>query len=83
MIHTMQRLLVLILLTSLSAPVMAQDEETRPDARTEGFVRGEGQSQPLLITPEKGASTAWVILIALGVVSVGVMFKNGKRTHLD
>jgi len=83
MMCNMPRLLTLIVLTALAAPAVAQDDEVRPDARTEGFIRGDAPPAPLVITPEKGASTAWAILIVLGLVGVGVMFKNGKRTHLD
>ena len=83
----MQRFAMLVIAAILSAsPAWAQDEEVRPDARTEGYVKGEGQQAaagPLFISPERGTSTAWFILAAVSAIGVGVMFKNGRRTHLD
>jgi hypothetical protein len=68
---------------------LAQDEASdRPDARVEGFATGgaDGQNQqvgPLLIKDGGGNAGTWFILVGLGLLGLGVMFKPGKRTHLD
>jgi hypothetical protein len=75
----MSRLSVAVVLvwTMLSAPVLAADAEDKVvDARLEGY----GRSVTL-----DGGSTAltWMLLILLGALCVGVMFKNANRSHLD
>jgi hypothetical protein len=54
----------------------ADDEPTSYDARVEGY------------TPKMqldGGSTAltWLLLVVLGVLTIAVLFKDAKRTHLD
>ena len=55
----------------------AQEEEVKHDARLDGY-----QSN---VVVQSGDSTAltWLLLVFLGMVALGVMFKNAKRTHLD
>jgi len=66
-----------------TARAAAEPEDVPPnDARVEGYQLAD-KIGPQAITDQKGASTAWVILILLGVLCVGVTFKNGKRSHLD
>ncbi|HEY1629490.1 MAG TPA: hypothetical protein VGF52_06505 [Tepidisphaeraceae bacterium] len=59
------------------AMLLAQEEDSKLyDARLENYgsnVTLENSSTALL----------WLLLIVLGAVCVGVMFKNAKRTHLD
>jgi cytochrome c-type biogenesis protein CcmH/NrfF len=57
--------------------LLAQDAEDKIyDARLEGY----GTNVTL-----ENSSTAlmWLLLVVLGAICVGVMFKNAKRTHLD
>jgi cytochrome c-type biogenesis protein CcmH/NrfF len=59
------------------AMLLAQEEDSKIyDARLENYganVTLENSSTALL----------WLLLVVLGAVCVGVMFKNAKRTHLD
>jgi hypothetical protein len=68
-----------------AAPAMAQDEEERPDARVEGYALADDKVGPVLIDPKTARTnaTVWFMLAGMGVVGLGVMFKNAKRTHLD
>jgi len=73
-----RRALPLALATAvLPAAALAQDEGAKNDARLEGY---EARVQF-----ESGDNTAltWILLVFLAMVSMGVMFKNAKRTHLD
>ena len=58
------------------AAALGQEEEVERDARLEGYatkVALDGDSTAL----------TWILLVFLGAVTMGVMFKNAKRTHLD
>ena len=62
---------------SASSPALAQDDERKSyDARL------EGHTDAVMLD---GGSTAltWLTLAGLGVLCIGVLFKNPKRTHLD
>jgi hypothetical protein len=70
-------------LLALASPASAQDdEEARPDARLEGYKLPEGKVGPVALPPS-GSGGTWAIFVLLGLLGIGVMFKNGKRTHLD
>jgi len=74
-----RKLLTTILLAGLAfAPAAyAQDEEeVKRDARLEGY------SSQVALNNASNASV-WFLLMACGVITVGVMFINSKRTHLD
>ena len=66
------------ILNLLHAPLlMAQDEAPEfIDARLAGY------SNKVQLEPSSTATT-WLLLVFLGVLCCGVMFKNAKRTHLD
>jgi hypothetical protein len=68
-------LAVAVVTTPMTARA-AEDESTSYDARIEGY----GQKVQL-----DAGSTAltWLLLVVLGVLSVAVLFKDAKRTHLD
>ena len=76
-----------VLAAMLLAPAqaMAQEEpDERPDARFEGYLAGD-KDQIARVMNEKvgGNASTWFILAGLGLLGIGVMFKAGKRTHLD
>jgi len=77
--------LALFTLTSSALARVDEDEGPPPDARTEGYkIEGkQGPPAPLLISPASGTAGTWALTVILGVVCIGVMFKNGKRSHLD
>jgi hypothetical protein len=58
---------------------MAQDEEEKPDARLEGYLVN-GQVSRVMIDKPRSTALTW---FGLGILGIGVMFKGGKRTHLD
>lgn len=63
------------------APLLAlakgEDEETaKLEARLEGY--------PIGVRLDKGGTAlTWLMFIFLGVLGVGVLLKNARRTHLD
>ena len=74
-----RKLLTSLLLAGLTfAPAAyAQDEEeVKIDARLEGY------NAPVVLNKASNASV-WFLLMACGVITLGVMFINSKRTHLD
>jgi hypothetical protein len=77
----------MVVAAMLLAPVqaMAQEEASdRPDARVEGFVTGENNTVGrVIIDGGGGHATTWFILAGLGLLGLVVMFKSGRRTHLD
>ena len=55
---------------------MAQDEDKTYDARLEGH-------DPSATLEKSGTALTYILLSGLGILCVGVMFRNAKRTHLD
>jgi len=70
-------MILLIVMFTLSLPtlVMAQDDETPGDARLENYSQN--------VSIEGSTALSWILLMFLGVIGLGVMFKNAQRTHLD
>jgi hypothetical protein len=71
-----------LVLPILAAPAISsarppKEEREIGDARLEGYPDGKN------VTTETSTGLTWVLLIFLGAVGVGVMFKSAKRTHLD
>ena len=65
-------------LAAVLAPgvALAQEEEVERDARLEGY--------PSKVSLDNDSTALmWILLIFLGAVAMGVMFKNARRTHLD
>jgi hypothetical protein len=56
---------------------LAQEEEDKIyDARLEGY--------PGRVTLDSWSTALmWLLLVVLGAICIGVMFKNARRTHLD
>ena len=71
-----QRLaLVVIVLGAVSSPAVAQ--EILPDGRLIGYPDGKN------VIAQPSAATAWFLLLGLGLVTIGPLFLNARRTHLD
>jgi hypothetical protein len=62
----------------LFAPIVvrADDESTSYDARVEGY------AQKVQLDSGSTALT-WLLFVVLGVLTIAVLFKDAKRTHLD
>jgi hypothetical protein len=59
------------------ASALAETDPMEIDPRLEGYARG-------VSLPEKGnTSLTYILLIFLMLITVAVLFKNAKRTHLD
>jgi heme/copper-type cytochrome/quinol oxidase subunit 2 len=77
----LQRMLIAICLAVVvvATPMTArasEDEPTSYDARIEGY--------PQKVQLDAGSTAlTWLLLIVLGVLSVAVLFKDAKRSHLD
>ena len=87
MIHRSTRHFAVACLISLAAsgvctPAIAQDDEPKMvDARLEGYGT---RDKPVVVALQQGnTSLTWVLLVILGSMAVGVMFKHAKRSHLD
>lgn len=82
--HRTLALAALLVFTAASAavPARAQDEEpAMVDARLEGYGTRE---KPVTVSLAPGnTSLTWVLMVVLGALAVGVMFKHTKRSHLD
>ena len=66
----------LLILACGSSPLMAQDEESKLDARLYGYPEK-------YLQPAPGTAGAWASLVVLGLVCLGPLFLNARRTHLD
>ena len=58
------------------AAALAQEEAVERDARLEGYPSN-------VALDSDSTALMWILLIFLGGIAMGVMFKNAKRTHLD
>ena len=66
----------------LASPAMTlarkyEEEKEIIDARLEGY-QGTGVS-----LPSSGSALMWLLLLFLAGITVAVMFKDAKRSHLD
>ena len=84
MIHPMKkRLLASLLALSFAVAVPAHtyasdEEDDGVDARLKGYKDGS-----LALKDAGGTATSWILLVVLCGMSLGVLFINAKRTHLD
>lgn len=74
-----QKLLSLLIAAAgslmLSAHAFA-DETKIYDARLEGYENS-------YTLDSGGTGLTWLLLVVLGAICIGVMFKSGNRSHLD
>jgi hypothetical protein len=80
--QTLATLVALVLAASGTAAQAQESDETPPDARLEGFTRPAGAKGGLVL-PASSNATTWLLSVILGGACLGVMCKNGKRSHLD
>jgi hypothetical protein len=77
--RTFSLVLSVVSLIVLLAPVIvraADDESTSYDARVEGY--------PQKVQLDSGSTAlTWLLFVVLGVLTLAVLFKDAKRTHLD
>ena len=76
--RTFSLVLPVVSLIVLLAPIVvrADDENTSYDARIEGY------TQKVQLDSGSTALT-WLLFVVLGVLTIAVLFKDAKRTHLD
>jgi hypothetical protein len=73
-------LLLLVLsvamLAATASSARAQDDDApKVDARLEGY--------PVKVDVQGTTALTWLLLMVLGIVALGVLFKDSKRSHLD
>lgn len=76
---------MLLAVGGFTSPSWAQDEDrVVVDARLEGLT-AEGSNAIVNVTEPIKDRTAlyWFLLIALGAIALGAMFKDARRSHLD
>lgn len=76
---------MLLAVCAFPGRAMAQDDDrVVVDARLEGLT-AEGSSAIVNVTePIKDRSALyWFLFIAMGLLALGAMFKDSRRTHLD
>ncbi len=73
--------LVLMLPTALPAPALAQ--VNRDEALKEADGRLRGYTQNGIVLNESSTALTYFAFIGLTLLSMGVMFKLARRTHLD
>jgi len=83
-IQRVQRLLKrgAFLAVLLAVPVLALADSTAPKDVFDWRLEGYGDKGNFTLD---GSSTSvtWLLLVGLGIVCIGVFFKNARRTHLD
>jgi hypothetical protein len=70
-------LTVLLMSPAMTLARQYQEEKEIVDARLEGYGNINVSLDP------KSTALMWLLLIFLSVVTVSVMFKDAKRSHLD
>jgi len=80
MMRTMQRRFfnVIAFASAVLVPLvaMAADDSKVYDGRLEGYPRS--------VTLELGGTAlSWMLLVGLGILCLGALFKSAKRSHLD
>jgi hypothetical protein len=68
--------LVFVIVTLLMPMLALADEKKIYDARLEGYENN-------VTLDAGGTGLTWLLLVVLGALCIGVLFKSGKRTHLD
>jgi hypothetical protein len=68
---------IAVLALSPATALAAEEVDTEGvDARVQGYSTN-------VILPKGSEGMTWVIMIVLGVICCGGLFKDAKRTHLD
>jgi hypothetical protein len=78
---------VLVLSAALCLPMLALPGQAMAQAQpnplegADGRIRGYEQNS--VVMDDSSTALTYLALIALTVISVGLMFKSARRTHLD
>ncbi len=59
-----------------TASATSDEDADHYDARIQGY-------DPKVESMSWGSSGCWVMMVLFGAVAIGVLFKDGKRSHLD
>jgi hypothetical protein len=71
--------LLVVLLTVALAPLSAMADDSTPksyDGRLDDY------AQPVTLD-SSGTALTYFLFVGLGVIAVGALFKNARRSHLD
>jgi hypothetical protein len=66
----------LLVLLYAAPPVLAQDDEVKPDAKLTNY-------PPNTNLGEGSTALSWILFLFLIIIAVGVMKMDAKRSHLD
>jgi len=85
--YSLMRWMFAAILLLCQGMAFADDEGNGPpiDARWRGFPNDSANSStpPKVWLPGGGVAGTWIIFILLGILCIGFLFMNAKRTHLD
>src|SRR5436305_1578838 len=80
-------LLALLSGAPMAAAAPAPDENEARDGRLEGFTSKDttsnGQANVPVALEKSGTGMSYIMFGVLTVISIGVLFKDAKRSHLD
>ena len=65
-------------LSAPAAPALAQDADTKHDARLEGYPQ-----DAKVALDDSSTALTWLLFIFIAVCGVSPLFMGAKRTHLD
>jgi len=78
--HRLIGLVIAFSAVALSPVIALAQDQPKTIAPYDGRIEGYGKQ----LTLDAGSSAlTWLLLIFLGVICLGVLFKHARRTHLD
>jgi hypothetical protein len=80
-VNAMQKKIVLMAVSAVTflMPLVTLADDTKSyDGRLEGY-----GDKSVTLQDASGTGLTWLLLVGLGVLALGVLFKNSNRSHLD
>jgi hypothetical protein len=80
---TSRRPSFLVLLVLSMAMIAATATDARAQDEDEQVVDARLQGYPVKVDVQGTTALTWLLLVTLGIVTLGVLFKDSRRSHLD